>query len=199
MKNKSIHLPAPLELDNFKYNNSLNSLNVLFVGAMFMPNNLEAVEWYLNNVHSSIVEKYPNYVLTVAGNSGKYSEAFFKDKFSSYSNVELLFDLDSLDEVYNKSSVFINPMQHGAGVKIKSIHSIMNGLPLVATKVGSEGIGLVDGKTFILGETASEFANGVIKLLEGNDLRKEIASKGQEFLIENDASKILKIELEKIL
>lgn len=47
-----------------------------------------------------------------------------------------------LEEVYNKATVFINPMFFGSGVKLKSINALVNGLLLVSTKVGTEGIGL---------------------------------------------------------
>lgn len=191
------HLPSPINLNDFKKNN-LKTNNVLFVGAMFMPNNIEAIEWYLKNIHEDVSRDFPKYKFIIAGSTGRYSKAYYEEKFSTYKNIELYFDLESLDEVYEKSSVFVNPMQHGAGVKIKSIHSMMNGLPLVSTKIGSEGIGLTDGENFIKGETKEKFTIGVKTLLNNSLLRKRIAESGQSFLKNNNSEKILDHELSRL-
>ena len=193
--NKGVHLPAPINLSDFKYNNTLNTSNVLFIGALFMPNNLEAISWYLDNIHEFILKEFPEYIFIIAGSTGRFSENYYKNKFKRYSNVQLHFNLDSLDDVYMKASVFVNPMLHGAGVKIKSIHAIINGLPLVATHIGSEGIGLIDGETFIFGDTPTKFKDGLISLLKDIDLRKNIAYNAQQFLICNNSANILNHEL----
>jgi glycosyltransferase involved in cell wall biosynthesis len=160
-----------------------------------MPNNLEAIEWYLKNIHKDVLKVFPKYKFIIAGSTGKYSKSYFDSKFSNIPAVEVYFDLDSLDFVYDKASVFVNPMRHGAGVKIKSIHSIINGLPLVSTKTGSEGIGLTDGVNFLHGETKTEFINGVMAMLKDKPLREKIALGGQAFLKENNSEKILEDEL----
>jgi hypothetical protein len=193
-RTKGIHLPSPINLGNIN-RRSLDSNNVLFVGALFMPNNLEAIEWYLKNIHKDVLKVFPKYKFIIAGSTGKYSKSYFDSKFSNIPAVEVYFDLDSLDFVYDKASVFVNPMRHGAGVKIKSIHSIINGLPLVSTKTGSEGIGLTDGVNFLHGETKTEFINGVMAMLKDKPLREKIALGGQAFLKENNSEKILEDEL----
>ena len=72
---------------------------------------------------------------------------------------------------------------------------MINGLPLVSTKIGSEGIGLSEGINFLKGETKEQFINGVKALLKDKSLREEIALNGQSFLKENNSEKILEDEL----
>jgi len=192
---KGIHLPSPVKMNETNSINDLNTMKVLFVGALFMPNNLEAIDWYLKNIHEHILQDFPEYTFLIAGSTGRFTKDYYNEKFSGYQAIELFFNLESLDEVYKKASIFVNPMQHGAGVKIKSIHSMINGLPLVSTKIGSEGIGLTDGENYIKGDTPKKFKEGVKMLLQNKNLRKQIAQKGQLFLKENNSEKILKNEL----
>jgi hypothetical protein len=94
------------------------------------------------------------------------------------------------------ASFFVNPMQNGAGVKLKSINAIVNGLLLIATTTGSEGIGLIDEKMFFLANTPSEFRTALINALKSdpNQIVK-IIDNAQNFLKSNSYIDILKNEL----
>lgn len=192
--NKSVHLPASL---NGKFvSQDLSSKNVLFIGALFMPNNLEAIMWYLNNVHSFLL-KEQNYKLIIVGSTADTAPAFYQNMFSGYSNVELLLNKDSLNECYSASTIFINPMLHGAGVKLKTINAIQNGLVLVSTKIGSEGIGLINDEMYIEANTGKDFSNAISKIFSmKNEEKQEMVSKAQDFLNKNNYLTILKNEIQ---
>lgn len=191
-KNKSIHLPPPI---NQKFIvQTLNSKNVLFIGSLFMDNNIEAIDWYLNKVHKEVLKKEPEYNLIVCGSTGDVNEKEIKHRFSKHNNITLFLNVKDLDPIYRKASVFINPMQSGAGVKIKSINAITNGLPLVATKIGSEGIGLVDKKMFMLANTPKDFLDNVLLMLKSKKKQEQV-NNAQEYLKENGYLNVLKKEM----
>ena len=187
---KSIHLPPPINQDFV--NQKLNNNNVLFIGSLFMDNNIEAIDWYLNKVHNKI--RNENYRLIICGSTGEYDEEYFEKRFMKYSNIELILNATDLKEIYSKSSIFINPMQHGAGVKIKSINAIVNGLPLISTTIGCEGIGLKENKMFYLANTPEKFREKVIKLLNSNN-KHNLVVEAQKYLKKNHYITILKNEL----
>lgn len=191
-RNNSVHLPSPINSNFLK--RELNNKNVLFLGSLFMENNLEGIIWYLNNVHDKLCSIFEDYTLFICGSTGDNTEAYFVKKFEKYKRIKLFFNLKSLEEVYNSSSVFINPMLHGAGVKLKSINAIVNGLPLVATTIGSEGIGLKKDEMFFLADTAEEFITFLEKLLK-SDKKQEIVKKAQAFLGSQNYLKVLEKEL----
>lgn len=192
--NKSIHLPPPVNLKAIQ--RKLGNRNVLFVGSLFMDNNIEGIMWYLNNVHKTISALFPDYTLFVCGSIGSFSKEFFIKKFSKYKNIKLFFNLSDLEEVYASTSLFINPMLHGAGVKLKSINAIINGLPLVSTSIGVEGIGLVENEMFYLTNTKIEYIDTIKKIFNSNEKEiKEVVKRAQIFLESNNYIKILKKEL----
>lgn len=47
---------------------------------------------------------------------------------------------ETLDEIYAASSVILIPLLSGAGVKGKVIEGFKNGIPIVSTAIGLEGI-----------------------------------------------------------
>lgn len=193
-ENNSIHVPSPINYE-FK-TRDLNSKNVLFIGSLFMDNNIEAVNWYLDNVHEKISVKYPNYNFIICGSTGDHSEEHFLTKFRNYKNIKVFLNVKDLEDVYSNASVFVNPMQHGAGVKLKSINAIVNGLPLVATVIGCEGIGMNVKEMFYLANNPKEFAAAISDLFDMNAIgKKKMIRKAQDFLKSNNYLEIIKSEL----
>ncbi len=191
---KSIHLPAPFSISDIK-KPALKSKSVLFVGSLFMDNNMEGILWYLNTIHSKICKEVKEYKLIIAGSLGEGKEKEFTKIFGAYTNVDLHFNCNNLLELYSAATVFINPMLHGAGVKIKSVNAIVNGLPLVSTNVGVEGIGLTPNKEFLLGDTAADFSEAVTMLLQQPAKGHSLVQYAQHYLKENHYLEILKNEL----
>jgi hypothetical protein len=192
---KSTHLPSPIN-DPFR-KQELSNKTVLFIGALFMPNNIEALLWYLDFVHSFLV-KEENYKLIIVGSTGEFTQDYFIKKFKHYSNIELFFNVINLDPFYAQSTVFINPMLHGTGVKLKSINAIVNGLPLVATKIGAEGIGL-DAEMYFEANTPQEFIGSILNIFNLNPKEKQLkVSAAQSYLVNNSYLEILKKELRDV-
>lgn len=188
----SVHLPSPINTNFIK--RKLDNNNVLFLGSLFMENNLEGILWYLNNVHDKICSVFDDYTLYISGSTGDFSEEYFIKKFEKYDKIKIFFDLKSLDEMYESTSVFINPMLHGAGVKLKSINAIVNGLPLVATAIGSEGIGLKDKEMFLLADTAEEYISSLVAILKSQN-KQEIVNAAQNYLKAGNYLNVIKSEL----
>jgi glycosyltransferase involved in cell wall biosynthesis len=60
-------------------------------------------------------------------------------------------------------------------VRIKALTALQNGLPIVSTKLGVDGLGLVENQHYLNAETSQEFANQVTKLLQNKALRDKIS------------------------
>lgn len=192
-RNKSIYLPA--SVNEVFVKQELSNKTVLFVGALFMPNNLEAIMWYLQNVHSLITEK--NYKLIIAGSTGDKEPIIFDDMFKKYSNVEVLLNYSDLSSYYSRSTIFINPMLHGAGVKIKSINAIQNGLILISSKIGVEGTGLVKNDMYFEADRPEDFINAILKTFSMNiDTKQKMVDNAQDFLTQNNYLSVLKKEIQ---
>jgi hypothetical protein len=88
-------------------------------------------------------------------------------------------------------------MLHGAGVKLKTINAIVNGLLLVSTSIGVEGIGLIDKEMYFNADTPKTFYESIIAIFNLSDQRKkDIVKKAQKLLMDNNYLEILIKELE---
>lgn len=105
-----------------------------------------------------------------------------KNLSNKYTNIDIFDTPDDLDEIYKLGSIFANPMLHGAGVKLKTINAIVNGLPVVSTTIGNQGTGLKNGKHIYVSDDIYQYANMIRILIENKEKRLELIKNGQEFI-----------------
>ncbi|PBJ12703.1 glycosyltransferase [Flavobacterium sp. ACN6] len=191
---KSIYMPA--SINDVLVQQELSNKNVLFVGALFMPNNFEAIIWYLKNVHSFLTAE-KDYKLIIAGSTGDKDPKKFQEIFEIYPNVEVRLNQNDLKNCYSESTIFINPMLHGAGVKLKSINAIQNGLILISSEIGAEGIGLIKNDMYFEANKPEDFLKSILKAFNMNvDEKQKMVQNAQDFLIQNNYLSILKKEIQ---
>jgi polysaccharide biosynthesis protein PslH len=175
-------LPAAVDVKEAKPYTTVSAKYALFVGALFSPNNVQGLEWYLDNVHGRVLEKLPDYKLIVAGTT-KGADRVKIDALVKGKESIMFYDTpESLDDIYKEASVFINPMREGAGVKLKTINAILAGLPVVSTKIGNEGTGLQHKKHTYECDTPEDFYEGLIEFFEDETLRRDIVNASQSYL-----------------
>jgi polysaccharide biosynthesis protein PslH len=187
---RSLFMPTAVDLSKMSRPN-LSGKNVLFVGSLWNPLNKAAVEWYIANVHPGLAD-VAGYSLTIAGSTRGKDCDWLRTITSQFSNINIALDVDDLTSLYNDSALFVNPMQSGAGVKLKTVEAGVRGLPILSSSVGAEGTGLVPNVHFIQANNSEEFGAGVRRLLDDKILAAEMVGRCQQFLVENyDQARVL--------
>lgn len=172
-------LPSAVDF-NFK-KQTLNNKNVLIICSLFMVNNKEAIKFYIEKIHL-LLNDIEGYTLTVAGNSKGEGIEWLKKISSKYNNINIIDSPECLDDIYSNASVFVNPMLHGAGVKLKTVNAIVNGLPVVSTTIGNQGTGLEHGKHIYVANEPEKFAGYVRMLLNCKKKRQKIVEESQKYI-----------------
>jgi glycosyltransferase involved in cell wall biosynthesis len=183
-KNKIQFLPIPIKSKNlFEFDNK--NKNILFVGLMSWKPNEDGFWWFYKKVYPRIKEKINNVTFTVIGDnpSKKISAQAEND-----SSLKILGYVKNIDHYYNQASVFVVPIRSGGGIRIKILKALAYGIPLVSTKIGAEGINILNGKEFLLADNSEDFVNSIIKLLNNPFLAKKLSKNGIKF-IENNYNK----------
>lgn len=170
----------------------LNNRTVLCIGSLYIANNREGIEYYIKNIHPYL-SKLEGYQFIMAGNTKHQKLHWIDDILRTNKNVIFYDTPDDLEPLYAQASVFLNPMLHGAGVKLKTVEAIVNGLPVVCFPTGIEGTGLQQGVGNLTAKNAEEMRKYFEKLLTGTSMEKQdIVHKGQEFIKKNyDAERLL--------
>jgi glycosyltransferase involved in cell wall biosynthesis len=167
---------------------------VVFVGSLFMPNNIDGIEWYLKEIHPKLLDELRDYSFVIAGNI-KGVDPNLLNKFKSYDRCEVIESPVSLDDIYRNGKVFVNPMRFGAGVKMKTLDAIINGLPVVTTTIGAEGLGLTPDKNILQSDNSRGFADAIGRLCLDTTKRNALWNSAREFLLQTYNSKTNLIQL----
>ncbi len=171
----------------------------LFIGSLTIPLNTEGLAWYIEHVHPSL-SNILGYSLRVAGRTGGASLPALNKMVQPYPNISLCADPDELSSLYERAAVFVNPVFRGAGVKIKTIHALHAGVPVVSTSIGVEGTGLIDGTHVLVADSAEEFVRCVTLLLRDRSLAESLVHSAQSFLAESyDHERNIKRSLSSVL
>jgi GT2 family glycosyltransferase len=134
---------------------------ILFVAGFGHPPNQDAAIWFVTEILPSIRAVVPDATLSIIGS--RPTKAVLCLAGPSVSIQANLPDCD-LEAAYARARVAVVPLRCGAGVKLKTVEALRNGLPLVTTPVGAQG--LPDLETIArVTDDATEFAAAVALLL----------------------------------
>jgi hypothetical protein len=148
---------------------------LLFVGGFWHKPNGDAVHWFVDRIWPLIRREAPDLVLRIAGANADNALL----ALGALPGIEVLGFVPDLTPLYDRHRVFIAPLRYGAGMKGKVGQSLMHGLPVVATPIGAEGMGLHDGVHLLVAEQEEDFAAQVLRLLRDDGLWTQLAAEGR--------------------
>lgn len=139
---------------------------VLFIGALDVATNTDALEWVLAGVLPAVRAQVPDAVLDVVGR-GPSPE--LRRRLEQQPGVALHADVPDIRPFLAQASVAVNPAVSGSGVNIKLVDYLQAGVPVVSTTIGAQGLGLADGDGLAVRDDAPGFAAAVVELLADRD------------------------------
>jgi len=135
---------------------------VVFLGGFGHPPNTDAVLWYYHEVLPLLRQRVDTdavpHLHVVGAKPPPEIQALAGDGVTVHGYVA------NLAPLLGHLRVGVAPLRFGAGVKGKMLTTMAAGLPLVATSVAAEGLGLRDGLTVRLADDPKTFADAVIAL-----------------------------------
>ena len=90
--------------------------------------------------------------------------------------------VDDMRDCYAKSTLFVAPMMIGTGLQNKLLEAMAMQLPCVTTTLANNALKAEATTEIILAETALEFAEAIIHLLQNPERAREIALNGHQFI-----------------
>jgi glycosyltransferase involved in cell wall biosynthesis len=142
---------------------------ILFVGGFAHPPNQEAVLSFVDQMLPLIRARVPGVRLAIVGSNPPPNVlALANDAVSVRANVS---DAE-LREAYRTARVAVVPLRYGAGVKLKVVEAMREGLPVVTTSIGAQGLPGLETIASIC-DDPQVFADAVSRLLTDDALWTE--------------------------
>jgi O-antigen biosynthesis protein len=134
---------------------------LLFVAGFGHPPNEDAACWLVAEVLPLVRARVPDATLSIVG-----SNPTLRVQELAGEAVRLMSDVsdETLKACYRQARVAAVPLRCGAGVKLKVVEALKEGVPLVTTPVGAQGLPGVADVACVRGDAAG-FADAVCALL----------------------------------
>ncbi len=133
--------------------------DLLFIGSFAHPPNTDAVLYLAREVMPMVEERTPGLVLNIIG-----ADPPADVRACARESIRVLGYVPDVTPWFASCRLSVAPLRYGAGVKGKVNQSLAHGLPVVATTVAIEGMGLVDGESVLVADDAESFATAIERL-----------------------------------
>jgi glycosyltransferase involved in cell wall biosynthesis len=166
-------LRHPIELNRSK--------DILFVGNMKRPPNVDAVLWFYREVFPLVRAQVPEARLCIVGDApAPVIQALRSDQ-----NVVVTGKVDRVDDYCRSCRLTIVPLFIGGGIIKKALDALATGCPVVATTIGVEGIDVHHEREALVADSPQQFAVAVTRLLRDDLLWMQLAQAGRELVCRN--------------
>jgi GT2 family glycosyltransferase/SAM-dependent methyltransferase/glycosyltransferase involved in cell wall biosynthesis len=168
--------------------------DLIFIGGFQHPPNLDAVLYFVRSIFPLIKLEIPDIKLFIIGSKAP-NEIL---DLTSQESIIVTGYVDDLAPPFNQCRLSVAPLRYGAGVKGKVITSLSYGLPVVATEIACEGLGLTDEVDVLIADEPSEFARKVVRLYTDAELWNKLSMAGFDKMNERHAPAVTKSFFEEL-
>jgi glycosyltransferase involved in cell wall biosynthesis len=143
---------------------------ILFLGSLCYHPNIDGLNWFCREVWPQLLTQAPDAWLDVVGRYDERTAAL-----ADLPHVTRHGFVPDLAPILARSALSIAPLRIVTGTRIKILESWANGLPVVSTTAGAEGLDARHGQNVLLAESAEDFAAACVELLSNPDLGRRLA------------------------
>jgi len=175
-------IPTVVDLDYFRYVPPDSAPRVVFLGSMDWIANIDAVEYFADEIWPAIVARRPDATMTVVGRNPPPSlvtKATRRLPGWSFTGF-----VDDVRPHVEGAAAFVVPLRIGGGTRLKIFEGMAMGTPVVSTSIGIEGLPATPGKHYLAADSAAGFADAVVRVLNEPELRTGLSRAAYDFVSE---------------
>jgi glycosyltransferase involved in cell wall biosynthesis len=155
--------------------------HILHIGTMYWPPNIDAVKWFVDEIYPLIRQRRPDVAFDVVGARPPVELLALNDAGLGINVTGYVEDPTPYQQC---AAVMVVPLLAGGGMRVKILNAMAEGIPIVSTTLGYEGIEVTPGRDILVGDTPEAFAAEVVRVLDDPDLGRQLAANGRKLMQE---------------
>ena len=167
---------------------------IVFIGGGHHPPNTDAILFFAKEVMPLVNKTLPDIKFHIVGANPPSEILELESK-----NIIVHGFIEDLNNFLDQMKISVAPMRFGAGMKGKVCTTLGKGVPVIATPVAVEGLGIENKQTGMIASTPEEFLSAINTIYRDKDLWSEISNKGIVLVDELCGAKISYQNLSLIL
>jgi polysaccharide biosynthesis protein PslH len=170
-------IPITVDTDEVSYvQRSPQADRVVHIGTMYWPPNVDGVQWFSREIWPMVRAGRPSTQFDVIGARPPAEITALDD---DRSGIHVAGYVADLAPCLRQTGVFVVPLRAAGGMRVKILNALAQGLPVVSTPVGCEGIRVRDGESILIAETPAQFAEAVLRVLSDRELATTLSLQGR--------------------
>ncbi len=168
--------------------------NILFIGSFEHPPNIDAMHYFIDDIMPLVQQQRPGIKLLIVGGHAPRSLLAKAGKV-----VEFCGFVPDIAPLFEQVRLSIAPLRYGAGVKGKINSSMAYGVPVIASPIAAEGMGLQHEKDVLIADTPSAFAAAIVRAYDDEQLWQRLSDASLANLESNFSFAVAAEQLRTIL
>lgn len=151
--------------------------HIVHIGTMYWPPNIDGITWFLDDIYPLIKQQIPNVRCTLIG---ARPPASIVERAQNDPSLTVTGYVEDPLPYLRDSSMMIVPLRAGGGMRVKILNALSQGIPMVSTTVGCEGIAVENEKDILIADEPQQFAAASVRLLADAELNARITRAGRQ-------------------
>jgi polysaccharide biosynthesis protein PslH len=165
-----------VDLDYFRpKSEAKRAASIVFSGVMDYRPNVDATEWFCNEILPIVRAEIPEVNFTICGNRPTTAVR----SLARRQGVTVTGWVPDIRPFLARAEIFVAPLRMARGVQNKILEALAMGLPCVASIPAWSGTIIPAGEGILATDNPQQFAEYVICLLQDNAWRAEMASRAR--------------------
>jgi glycosyltransferase involved in cell wall biosynthesis len=167
---------------------------LLFQGLLSYPANADAARYLVNEVLPALRSLVPEACVRLVGVAPTAVQALHDPPRTT-----VVGHVVSMAPELERADLVVVPLRFGSGTRIKIIEAFANRIPVVSTSLGAEGLGAVDGRHLLLGDTADAMAAACARILGDDELRMHLVDSAHTLFVEQFSSDAAELRVAQLV
>ena len=150
--------------------------HILHIGTMYWPPNIDGVLWFIRQVWPLVRARKPGVQFDVVGSRPPQEIVALS---GDETGINVTGYVPDPAPYFQRAALMVVPLRAGGGMRVKILNALAQGIPVVSTTLGYEGIAVTPEENILAGDTPAAFADAVVRLLDDRELAQRIARNGR--------------------
>ena len=170
--------------------------DLVFLGSMDWLPNTDGMKFFTGSILPLIRRSLPKCTLAIVGRT---PDPEILAMAAADPKIKVTGTVPDVRPYLWSSKLSIVPLRIGGGTRLKIYESMAARCPVVSTTIGAEGLSVSHPREIRLADTPEQFASECIRLLQGEEERRNLAEASYRLVREHFSWDMMAAEFEKLL